>query len=169
MVVSLGPPCYDFDVTHLELAHRFVELVEKHLGDRLISAVLFGSVAIGRERPESDVDMLLVVKDPPRGRFARGEMLEPVHEELDRLIPPLKQPFVSCMIKTPEEADHLSPLYFDMIDRKVVLKDQDGFFAGVLAEVDRRLKKLGAKRKKFEDIEYWDLKPDYVPGEVFEI
>lgn len=156
-------------VTHLELAHLFTDLVKKHLGNDLVSVVLFGSVATGHERPDSDVDILLVIKQLAHSRMERRKILDAVHAELDTLVLPYQRPFVSTILKTPDEALHVGPLYFDMVDRSLILYDQDGFFRNALAKVARRLQTLGAQRKKLGTIEYWDLKPDYVPGEIFEI
>ena len=45
--------------------------------------------------------------------------------------------------------------------------DPQGFFAGVLERLRRRLHELGARRYVDEDgYEYWDLKPDWKPGDV---
>jgi len=43
------------------------------------------------------------------------------------------------------------------------------FMQNVLAQFECRLKKLGANRIWSGNAWYWDLKPDYRPGEVFEI
>jgi hypothetical protein len=49
----------------------------------------------------------------------------------------------------------------------VVLWDREGFFEGVLARLRARLAELGARRYVDKDgYEYWDLKPDWKPGDV---
>lgn len=154
-------------MTHREWANRFVELAHQILGERLVSAVLFGSVAMGCERPDSDIDLLLVIKDLPQGRFVRRAILDPLFTLLDK--DDSDKPFISTVLKTPNEAQVLSPLYFDMVDRGVVLYDTNGFFRDVLNDVEQRLIRLGSVRKQLGKIEYWDLKPDYIPGEIFEI
>lgn len=51
-----------------------------------------------------------------------------------------------------------------------ILHDRGGFFATVLAGLRERLRELGARRVFLEDGScYWDLKPDYRFGEIFEI
>ncbi len=44
-----------------------------HYGERLVSLAVFGSVARGTQRFDSDVDCLLVVRDLPPGRMRRVE------------------------------------------------------------------------------------------------
>ena len=155
--------------THFDVAVLFVELLKKHFKNKLISVVLYGSVAQGCEKPSSDIDLLLIIEDLPSGRYERRKILEPVFREWENSTVADRGLFISTILKTPKEAVKLSPIYFDMVDRRKFLVDQKNFFEKILDNVRKRLEKLGAKRKKSGKIEYWDLKPDYVPGEVFEI
>lgn len=143
-------------------------------GDRLVSSVIFGSVAAGVSGPDSDVDHLLVVRELPRGRIPRVE-------EHVRLV---EVPFASALrlarqsgwnarlspiFKTPEEARAGSPLFWDMTDRARVLFDRDGFFADLIESVRKRLAILGAHRVYKGGGYYWILKEKFVPGEVIEL
>ena len=40
----------------------YVEALGRHFGERLVSVVVFGSQARGEARPESDLDVLIVVR-----------------------------------------------------------------------------------------------------------
>ena len=62
-----------------------------------------------------------------------------------------------------------SPLFLDMIEDARMLHDQDDFLRRTLAEFKARLDRLGARRVWRGNAWYWDLKPDYKPGEVFEL
>src|SRR5437764_1680739 len=53
-----------------ELARRYTDLLRSHLSERLVSVVLFGSVARGDASPASDIDLLIVAEDLPQGQFA---------------------------------------------------------------------------------------------------
>jgi len=53
----------------------------------------------------------------------------------------------------------------DMIYDAVILYDAQGFFAGVLERLRRRLDELGAKRVRVGRRWYWILKEPYTPGE----
>jgi predicted nucleotidyltransferase len=59
-----------------DLAERFVRDAAKLARTRALSVVLFGSVVRGEEGPESDVDILFVVKDPASRSRAKGALDE---------------------------------------------------------------------------------------------
>jgi len=57
------------------LAERYATLLQSTLEDRLVSVVLFGSVARGEATASSDIDLLIVADDLPTGQFARKRLL----------------------------------------------------------------------------------------------
>ena len=62
-----------------------------------------------------------------------------------------------------------SPLFLDMTEDARILYDRDGFLERAFVDLESRLERLGARRIWRGNAWYWDLKPDYTPGEVFEI
>ena len=73
------------------------------------------------------------------------------------------------MFKTPAEVGRGSPLFLDMIDDGRILYDPSGFWKRYMAAFQARLRRLGARRIYKGEKWYWDLKPDYKAGEIFEI
>ena len=142
---------------------RYVRALEARFGPDLVSVVLFGSWARGEGREESDIDLLVIIGRLTGGRFERyrpvRELAQEVSEELaDR---------VSLIVSTPDGAKHVKPYYLGMLSGHVMLHDAGGFFAAVLERLQRRLRELGARRYVDDDgYEYWDLKPDWKPGDV---
>ncbi|MFQ5520218.1 MAG: nucleotidyltransferase domain-containing protein, partial [Candidatus Methylomirabilia bacterium] len=59
-------------------AARYAGMLQAALGENLVSIVLFGSVARGEARADSDIDLLIVGEEFPQGRFARLRVLEGV-------------------------------------------------------------------------------------------
>ncbi len=144
-----------------------------HYGARLVTLAVFGSAGRGTPRPDSDVDLLLVVDPLPDGRIPRVREFDAVEAalsaELDAAHGVGIDTRLSPVFKTPGEAEAGSPLFLDMVDDARLLVDRDGFFASVLARLRRRLESLGARRVWRGNAWIWDLKPDYRPGDVFEI
>jgi len=156
-----------------ELAEHYSSLLEAALGDRLVSVVLFGSVARGDAGPHSDIDLLIVAHDLPRGQFARKDLLgkaDAVFEE--RLVAAAEtgvETRLARILRTPKEAERIVPLYLDLTEDAVLLRDDGGFFAALLERVRASLRRLGARRIWRGRTWSWDLKPDFALGDVIEI
>jgi predicted nucleotidyltransferase len=155
------------------LADRYAGAIEDLLGRSLVSVVLFGSVARGEAHTHSDIDLLIISEGLPPGRLARQTLVEPADAALDADLRALRRSGAltdfSPLLKTPEEVLRLPPLLLDLVEDAVILYDRDGFFAGVLARLRDSLARLGARRVHRGRLRYWVLKPDYSPGEVFEL
>lgn len=143
-------------------------------GDNLVSLIIYGSVARGNPRRDSDIDMLVIFEDLPKPMSDRIRLFERAEDEIQPLLDELMDKgyaiALSPLIKTREEARRFSPLYLDMTEDAVIVYDRDGFFEGVLMRVINRLRELGAMRVWVSDKAwYWVLKRDYRFGEVIEI
>ena len=152
---------------------KLVKLLQARLGDRLISVVVYGSVARGTARKDSDIDLLVVAEGLPKSRMKRQQIFLEVEEGLNSVVEELWSKGVhvdfSPIMLTPEEASKIRPVYLDMVEDAVVLYDKDMFFETILERLRKRLKELGAKRIWVGDKWYWMLKPDIRFGEVVEI
>jgi predicted nucleotidyltransferase len=142
-------------------------------GDRLQAVAVFGSVGRGTMRDDSDIDLLLVVDPLPDGRLPRIEEFAGVERavapDLDLARQSGVDTRISAVIRTPAEVRAGSPLVFDMIEDARLLYDPHGALRLALDDMKRRLDHLGARRIRSGGSWYWDLKPDYRPGETFEL
>lgn len=154
------------------LLSAFVEAVQQALGEELVSVVLYGSVARATARPESDVDLLLVIREAPAEYRKRLQPLLPILRGLRKhpcwiaLEDQGLTPFLSLLVLSSEEAKENRYLYLDMIDEAIILVDEEGFFNSKLEGLRRRLEELGAKKVRRNGDWYWDLKPDLRLGDV---
>jgi len=154
-----------------DLLDRLVAELRVQYGPRLVAVAVFGSVGRGTPREGSDVDLLIVARDLPRGRFPRVEEFLPVEDRLDAALrargsdgTPIA---LSPVFKTPGEVERGSPLFLDMVEDARLLHDPEGFLARYLDDLRARLRRLGARRVRSGNAWYWELKPDLKPGEVF--
>lgn len=142
-------------------------------GERLLALALFGSVARGTMRPDSDVDLFLLVEPLPDDRRSRMEEFERLEA---RLAPPLDQArragvhtVLAPVIKTPDEMRRGSFLHLDLTDQARILHDPAGVLGAYLEGLAARLAAMGAKRVYRGGGYYWLLKPDYRWGDRIEL
>lgn len=157
----------------LELVDQYTEALKAQLGDSLLAVVLFGSLARGEMTPGSDIDLLIVAEGLPSRRLARYDLLRSADEAVDSRLRALWREGIytdfSPILKTPEEAQRITPLYLDLVEDAIILYEREGFFSAILERVRCSLARLGARRRQLGKVRYWELKPDYKHGEVFEI
>jgi hypothetical protein len=155
------------------LLEELVKALHEKLGDDLVSVVVYGSVARGEARQDSDIDILVVARNLPKSRLARQDLFIEVEEKIkDKIAVVEQQGYLvdfSPIILTPEEAEKTRPLYLDMVYDAIILYDKDNFFTKILERLESRLKELGAERVKKGKLWYWILKKNYKWGEVIEI
>ena len=163
----------ELNETLKSLAEKYAQLAKENLGANLVSVALFGSVARGEAKPTSDIDLLIVCEDLPKGMFKRHAFLEPVREQLQGDLEGLWKQGVYAdfteLVYTKDEANRFHWVYLDMLEDAVILYDENGFLRGVFEKLRKRLKELGAQRRMLGKIRYYDLKPDLMPGEVIEL
>ncbi len=158
--------------------YNFIEKLSKAIMnfycDRLISIVIFGSVASDTFRPDSDIDILIIAKELPKGRVKRvEEFMKNIESKLEQDMMKLSKEGIyitlSPVFKTPEEVHTGSPLFLDMTENVKILFDRDDFFKKYLETLKIKLKNLGARKIYSKGGYYWELKPDYKFGEIIEL
>jgi predicted nucleotidyltransferase len=165
---AMARPLSDLDETTDSYVERLRDRLRSHVGDRLVSLVLYGSRARGTHRNDSDIDVLIVIDGLSPDRAGRHALLRPIKQTVDgehareRGRP---APHLAYIVKTPEEAAHHAPLYLDMTEDAILVWDRDGFFGGVLEGLRRRMAELGSRRIWLGEGWYWILKPDMRWGE----
>lgn len=156
-----------------ELQQKTLKEVKSFYKDGLVSFVVFGSAARRTYRFDSDLDVLIIAENLPRGRMKRVTQFMAVEEKIEPSLRSLQKDgintFISPVLKTPREAEMGSPLFLDMVEDALILYDKNGFFSKILERLRQRLKELGARRVWQGNAWYWILKPDYKPGDVIEL
>jgi nucleotidyltransferase len=154
------------------LLEKLTELLQEEFQDRLVSVVLYGSVARGDNRNDSDIDLLLVIEDLPKTITERVILFDRVERKLDddimRLMDEGYYVTFSPILKTPEEAMRFSPIYMDITEDAIILYDKNDFFRKVLEKTKKRLKKLGFERVWLSEKSWYWRKRDYKLGEVID-
>ncbi len=144
-----------------EIATEYAALLRSAFGNRLVSVVLYGSVARGDARPGSDINVLVVADAIAPGPFKRRDLVDAADQAVAPLVAAAAMDGIPTrlarIVKTPEEAREIQPLYLDLTQDAVLLYDRDGFFARVLDGVRASLERLGATRTGDGHPRYWRL------------
>ena len=140
--------------------------------EKILSVALFGSVARGQARSDSDIDLLIVHKEVDFNPVYRSvdialELRE--ENEYKRLIEQGLDPQPSCIFMTEDELWDRPHILLDILVEGILLYDV-GILESRLKALRERLNALGSKRVTLPDGNwYWDLKPDWKPGEIIEL
>jgi len=142
------------------------------LGDDLVAIALFGSVARGQARPDSDLDLYVVTRRPILGDPRLRAMLKRIEAspEYQALEAAGYRPTPSPVPHTIDELRRHSWILLDVTDHGIVLYDPASMLERELNAVRQRMAELGSRRVELADGSwYWDLKPDWRPGEVVDL
>ncbi len=165
-------------MTHSEALESLIKKlgskIKDFYGNRLVSIAVFGSVARGVATPDSDINILIIADDLPRGRLKRAfEFQKNVEERLERHLTNLRGKglhiSISPVFKSRKEVEMGSPLFLDMTRDVIILFDRKGFLEDYLSRLRKKLEKLGSVRVQKGNAWYWILKPDYKYGDIIEL
>ncbi len=160
--------------TYQELLRVVLERLRAKFGKgKILSLAVFGSVARGEATSRSDIDILVVHKQVsfnPVRRFTELLIELRESEEYKKFISVGLFPAPYPVFTTEEELSENPLILLDLLDEGIILYDRKDFLRRKLEKLELRLKQLGSKRVELKDGSwYWDLKPDWKPGEVIEI
>jgi uncharacterized protein len=128
---------------------------------------------MGTMRPDSDIDILIVIDPLPDGRLRRVEEFDNVQVLLRTRLASAASRGVHTrlapILKTPAELEYGSPILIDMTEHVRILFDPQAVLVRRLERLRQRLVELGSRKVQRDGGYYWILKPDYKPGDVIEL
>ena len=146
-----------------------------HYGPRLCGVAVYGSVARGEAGRASDVDLLVVADELPRGPMKRLKDFEAVEAvgEVEAEVAKLRRrgfrAEISPMIWSPAALGVFSYLHLDLATDARILFDPERMLETRLARVRQRMAELGTRRVPHRGTYYWVLKPGMKPWEEIDI
>lgn len=158
-----------------DLIDLYIDTVKKHFGDRLVSIAVFGSIVRREAKSNSDIDILVVIKNIPKDvgkrvrEFTELKFRLKSYQVYWQKYREGKPRLISEIILTPEEVIKHPPILLDISHEGIILYDKNRFLEKELEKLRKKLQEIGAKRIKGKKGWYWILKPETRPGEVIKI
>lgn len=151
----------------------FIKNLQEGMKDNLLSVTLYGSVARGSARPESDIDLLILYR---KGEidvdnvYVNSALQSDESQEYQRLYNKGIYGEISPLFLTLAEIRNNPLILLDMMEEGIILFEQDKCFTDLLEKMRIETKKLGSRRVNLPDGSwYWELKPSWRPGELIEV
>jgi len=139
-------PCREY----VPLLRRVIAELYELLQSNLLAVILFGSIARGDAKSNSDVDLLVIASNLPKSYLKRAAMLTQVVVKTRSLRVKLwsKNIYTSLQILayTPEEMKRFHSFYFDLAFDGILLYSRGGYGEKLLSEIRRRIEAMGVKR-----------------------
>jgi hypothetical protein len=161
------------DLPLKNLLEKIKDAIISYYGEKLLAAVIYGSVARSDYRERSDIDLLLIIKhskDSLGRRIDEFMKLDAVIRKTPEYISAKAERFphkIEPIILTLEEFKEHPPLLLDLTTDSIVLYEKEQSYTKEMDKLRKRLRELGAKKVILEDGRwYWILKPGLKKGEV---
>ncbi|UCG00642.1 MAG: nucleotidyltransferase domain-containing protein [Candidatus Heimdallarchaeota archaeon] len=151
--------------THIiELLEDYAFLLKKHFKEALLCVFLFGSCARGNWNEESDIDLLIIVKDWEIPSWEKSRELIEVKKKLRR-----RDSYKNLRRKryyfplshyplSDTECKRFHPVFYDIVLDGIILYEQNQFGTHLLKQYQKELEQQKAKRiTKPNKTRYWRI------------
>ncbi|MDD2676046.1 MAG: nucleotidyltransferase domain-containing protein [Methylacidiphilaceae bacterium] len=140
-----------------------VEACREIYGEGLLALLLFGSVARGNARFDSDLDLLVIAERLPPRRRERfnafsGRAVAPLEQAREALFSRGYPAEISWIFRTPEELREGAPFFLDLPEEAVILCERGRFASEFLRRIRRMREREGARRIRLAGEECWDFR-----------
>lgn len=147
----------------------YLERIFDSCQSQVVSAAVFGSMASGENRPNSDCDLLFVVSDDCDRHNFKGQLtaieMELLNLEQDMIHSGVDM-FLSPVVLNKTGAASFNPLYLDMTTFCCIIFDKNDFLQRVLQNTREKMRQWKSQKHSIGNHWYWDIKPGTVCGEV---
>jgi len=151
-----------FSPLHRKYILCALERIIEYYANSLLGLAIFGSYARGENRKNSDLDLLIILKE---AQSLSGRIREFV-ENVELALEPLGQQLyenedilceLSPYILEKEESLKFQPIYFDLAEHNKILFDPEGIISRIIKSTKSLMKEYGAKKSVLGNFWEWKI------------
>ncbi len=138
--------------TYQELIGVFKKEIDKKLGNKILSLVIFGSVSRGEAKGSSDIDIFTFFDDSKIKRNELNDILASIILDLRKTDEYVKltgrkvYPEIYPFLISKSKANDYLWVFFDATEQGIIIKDTDGFAKNLIKEIKTKIVNLGGRR-----------------------
>lgn len=160
MKEKILPKMKTFSPPHKQYVIAVLNEVVRYYGDLLLGFAVFGSYARGDNHHNSDLDLLIVLKEAPGFSLRLREFVDNIEMKHEVLAQKLYEQEdihleLSPYILTRAEALKMHPLYFDLVEHHCIIYDPDHIIARIISSTEIILRKSGARKNRVGNTWEW--------------
>ena len=137
--------------------------LDELLGEEFVGMALFGSWARGEARPDSDVDVFIVLRSL-KGMEARSRIYKVIARRVRRGLT-----LIDMRLEELKGTVELTPLFINIVADAIVIWDKEGLLHSFIEKGRELIKKAGLVRYKTPDGKYGWKRRDGQPLEPVEL
>ena len=154
---------------------RFCEELLVRYGDDIMGLLVFGSVARGDWNEDSDIDLLIVLREFGKSRRdvlrdmndLRGEMRE--SKEYKECVSAGQYPILEIYPVESDDAGRFRRMYLDALTEGIVVFERENILSDLIERFKERLKEMGARRIEIPTKGHYWVLGELEAGEVLDL
>ncbi len=159
-----------FSLRHQRYLSGVLRRIGEHYGDSLLGLAIFGSYARLENRKNSDLDLLILLKEAPGFSHRLQDFVDHVELELESFAQGLyEEDDILCelspYILSKEESLRFQPIYFDLVEHNRIVYDSQGIIAHIIEATKDLMLRYGAKKITYGNFWEWETeKREFLGG-----
>lgn len=140
--------------TYQKLLDVFKKEIDKKLGNKILSMIIFGSVSRGQAKGSSDIDIFTFFDDFKIKRSELNNILTSIilnlrkTDEYIKLVDKKIYPEIYPFLISKSKANDYLWVFFDATKESKIIIDIDGFAKNLIKDIKNKIENLGGKRVK---------------------
>lgn len=152
----------------------FFEFLRNKLNENFLSLILYGSIARGTWKEESDIDLLLIISDETLEILEKSDILKGIVDfylefNFKKYDYNYSSNSIDLLILTSEELSTFRTLFYDIALDGIILYDKEDMGFNLISCYRNRIKEKRLKRVFLDLDDFYWKRQDIKFGDIFEL